>query len=52
MCNGGTTMSYAQFTTLAVAKNNGIAIVTMNQPDKLNAIDETMHRELEQIWRR
>ena len=43
-------MSYAQFTTLAIAKTNGIATVTMNQPDKLNAIDETMHRELEQVW--
>jgi enoyl-CoA hydratase/carnithine racemase len=43
-------MSYAQFKTLLVEKKDGIATVTMNQPDKLNAIDEGMHRDLEHIW--
>lgn len=30
---------------------DGILVVTMNRPERLNAADETMHRELVQIWR-
>jgi len=29
----------------------GILVITMNRPDRLNAADERMHRELVDIWR-
>jgi len=43
-------MSYAHLKTLAVSKANGIATVTMNRPESLNAISENMHRDLERVW--
>lgn len=29
----------------------GILVVTMNRPERLNAADETLHRELVEVWR-
>lgn len=43
-------MNYSQFKTLRVETTDRIAVVTLNQPDKLNAIGEEMHTELENIW--
>ncbi len=43
-------MTYSQFKSLRVEKQDRIAVVTLNQPDKLNAIGEEMHTELENIW--
>jgi enoyl-CoA hydratase len=31
-------------------RDNGVLLVTMNRPEKYNATDETMHRELAQVW--
>lgn len=43
-------MDYKRYTTLKVDKKDRIATVTLNRPQALNAIDATMHHELEDIW--
>lgn len=41
---------YGHLNGLQVAIEDGVAVVTLNRPDKLNAIDEELHRNLEHIW--
>jgi len=41
---------YAKFERLIVERNAGIATVTMNRPDALNAVDQTLHHDLEHVW--
>jgi enoyl-CoA hydratase len=41
---------YANYQYLAVRKENGIATLTLNQPDNRNAIHAEMHAELERVW--
>ena len=41
---------YAKFESLIVAKGSGIATVTMNRPDNLNAVDPGLHQDLEHVW--
>ncbi|MFI8232106.1 enoyl-CoA hydratase/isomerase family protein [Streptomyces sp. NPDC085900] len=36
---------------LAADKDTGVAVVTLDRPDRLNAIDLTMRDELQQVWR-
>ncbi|MER5503966.1 enoyl-CoA hydratase/isomerase family protein [Streptomyces sp. NPDC002766] len=36
---------------LAADKDTGVAVVTLDRPDRLNAIDLTMRDELRQLWR-
>ncbi|MDC2959821.1 enoyl-CoA hydratase/isomerase family protein [Streptomyces gilvifuscus] len=36
---------------LAADKDSGVAVVTLDRPDRLNAIDLTMRDELRQAWR-
>ena len=36
---------------LAADKDTGVAVVTLDRPDRLNAIDLTMRDELRQVWR-
>lgn len=38
------------FETLIYEKKDGIAFITLNRPQRLNAIDTTMSRELPQAW--
>lgn len=45
-------MSFDRYQRLQVTRpEEGILVITMNRPDRLNAADETMHRELVEIWR-
>ena len=37
-------------TTVEYEKKGHIAYVALNRPDKLNAMDATMHEELGQVW--
>lgn len=37
-------------TTVQYEKRGHIAYVTLNRPDKLNAMNEAMHRELGEVW--
>ncbi len=46
------TDAYASFTRLALDRPHPRVLrVTMNRPDRLNAADEAMHRQLAEIWR-
>ncbi len=45
-------MTYDDYQRLQVMRpEDGILVVTMNRPERLNAADETMHSELVRIWR-
>ncbi|GBD10659.1 Short-chain-enoyl-CoA hydratase [bacterium HR23] len=41
---------YSRYQFLKIEKQDGVAIVTMNRPDRLNAVHPPMHLELEDIW--
>src|SRR5262249_31085677 len=44
--------NYARFSRLLIDRPHARVLrVVMNRPDKLNAVDGEMHRELSEIWR-
>jgi enoyl-CoA hydratase/carnithine racemase len=43
-------IDYAEYEFLNVAVADRIATITINRPDRLNAVHNALHHELEQIW--
>jgi enoyl-CoA hydratase len=43
-------MRYQDYRALTLSVVDGIATVTLNRPDKLNAVDERMHEELARVF--
>jgi enoyl-CoA hydratase len=44
-------LDYPHFKFLAFERRpNGVLVITLNRPDKLNAVTTAMHRELGEIW--
>jgi enoyl-CoA hydratase/carnithine racemase len=44
------TTDYSRYRYLAIQREQGIATLTLNQPDNRNAIHAEMHAELEHVW--
>ena len=43
-------MATYSYETLLVDKDDGVLTITLNRPERLNAVDETMHKELETVF--
>jgi len=43
-------MANYNYETLLVDQKDGILTITLNRPERLNAVDETMHKELETVF--
>ncbi|MEX1254598.1 MAG: enoyl-CoA hydratase-related protein [Dehalococcoidia bacterium] len=43
---------YSQYRTIIVEKANKVATITLNRPDRLNAVGDGMHEELEDVFGR
>lgn len=44
-------MNYAEYANLEFEhRANGVLLITLNKPEKYNAIDEATHRELSRVW--
>jgi len=41
---------YSQYQHLLVEKQDGIALLTINRPEVLNATNAKLHNELSRIW--
>jgi enoyl-CoA hydratase len=45
-------MTYADYKELTFERReNGVLLITLNRPEKYNAADEGMHRELARVWK-
>ena len=43
-------MANYSYETLLVDQTDAILTITLNRPERLNAVDETMHKELENVF--
>ncbi|WP_420997954.1 enoyl-CoA hydratase/isomerase family protein [Cupriavidus sp. 30B13] len=43
-------MKFEDYRTIAFSRRNRVLTVTLNRPDRLNAVDELMHEELSQVF--
>ncbi len=43
-------MALPEYETLLTEKSGGVLTVTLNRPERLNAANEKMHHELEDVW--
>ncbi len=43
-------MDYSHFQFLDVSVTDGVALVLLNRPEALNATNNTLHRELTEVW--
>jgi len=41
---------YGRFENLLISLDNGVLTVTLNRPDRLNAVDRALHLALEDLW--
>jgi enoyl-CoA hydratase len=41
---------YSQYQHLTIEVDDNIATITLNRPERLNAINDQMHRELRDVW--
>ena len=39
-----------KYETLLVDQDESVLTITLNRPERLNAVDRTMHRELEEVF--
>ncbi len=44
-------VDYGRYQSIKVEKQEGIAILTLNCPEKMNTLDAPLHIELEHIWK-
>jgi enoyl-CoA hydratase len=45
-------MNYDEYQHLTFARReNGVLLITLNRPEKYNAVDEAMHGELARVWK-
>ncbi len=43
-------VDYGSYQDLVIEKREGIALITMNRPDRFNATTSRMHNELSRVW--
>jgi len=43
-------MDYSKYQHLRVSKKDGVALITINRPEHMNAVNEKLHTELTTIW--
>jgi enoyl-CoA hydratase len=43
-------MDYSEYEFLKIEVAERVATVTINRPDRLNAVNAALHHEFEQIW--
>ena len=44
------TIDYSRYSTITVEKAGKVATITLNRPEKLNAVNDVMHNELEELF--
>ena len=44
------TVDYSRYSTITVEKAGKVATITLNRPEKLNAVNDVMHNELEELF--
>ena len=43
-------VDYSSYKDLIIQVNDGVALITINRPEKFNATDANLHNELSRIW--
>ena len=47
---GNKMVDYSSYKDLIIQVNDGVALITINRPEKFNATDANLHNELSRIW--
>eukprot|EP00026_Physarum_polycephalum_P016055 Phypoly_transcript_16886.p1 GENE.Phypoly_transcript_16886~~Phypoly_transcript_16886.p1 ORF type:complete len:274 (+),score=41.86 Phypoly_transcript_16886:11-832(+) len=51
MTERGFEINYSKYQHLLIEKKDGIALITINRPDKMNVMNIRLHYEIGQIWK-